>query len=82
MLCNLWVLVGGAIHNVHNTLIGCNTTWISADRDSKLDKFCLCSTTLRMHADSADRSAMAFANFHFRGFNFRAIFIFREIREN
>ena len=25
MLCNLWVLVGSAIHNVHNTLKGCNT---------------------------------------------------------
>ena len=30
-----------------------------------------------MHADSADQSAMAFANF-----NFRAIFSFRKIREN
>ena len=83
MLCNLWVLVGSAIHNVHNTIKGCNTgtSWISADRDSKLGKFCVCSTVC-MHADSADRSAMAFANFNFRGFNFRAIFIFREIREN
>ena len=35
-----------------------------------------------MHSDSADRSAMAFANFNFRGFNFRTIFIFREIRKN
>ena len=36
MLCNLWVLVGSAIHNVHNTLKGCNTgtLWISEDRDS------------------------------------------------
>ena len=83
MLCNLWVLVGSAIHNVHNTIKGCNTgtSWISADRDSKLGKFCVCSTVC-MHADSADRSAMAFANFNFRGFNCRAIFIFREIREN
>jgi len=36
MLCNLWVLVGSANHNVHNTIKGCNTgtLWISADRDS------------------------------------------------
>ena len=81
MLCSLWVLVGSAIHNVHNTLKGCNTSWISADRDSKLGKFCVGSTVC-MHADSANRSAMAFANFNFRGFNFRAIFIFRETREN
>ena len=81
MLCNLWVLVGSAIHNVHNTLKGCNTKWISEDRDSKLGKLCVCSTVC-MHADSADRSAMAFAKFNFRGFNFRATFIFREIREN
>ena len=45
---------------------------VSADRDSKLGKFCVCSTVC-MHADSADRSAMAFANFTFRGLNFRAI---------
>ena len=79
MLCNLWVLVGSAIHNVHNTIKGCNTgtLWISADRDSNF----VCSTVC-MYADSADRFAMAFANFNFRGFNFRAIFIFREIREN
>ena len=74
MLCNLWVLVGSAIHNVHNTIKWCNTgtSWISADRDSKLGKFCVCSTVC-MHADNADRSAMAFANFNFRRFNFRAI---------
>ena len=76
MFCNLLVLVGSAIHNVHNTLKGCNTSWISADRDSKLDKFCV-GNTVCMHADSADGSAMAFANF-----NFRAIFIFCEIQEN
>ena len=37
MLCNLLVLVGSAIHNVYNTIKGCNTgtSWISADRDSK-----------------------------------------------
>ena len=83
MLCNLWVLVGSAIHNVHNILKGYNTctSWISADRDSKLGKFCVCRTVC-MHADSADRPAMAFANFNFRGFNFRDIFIFREIREH
>ena len=77
MLCNLWVLVGSAIHNVHNTIKGCNTgtSWISADRDSKLGKFCVCSTVC-MHADSADRSAMAFAYFNFRGLNFRSIFHF------
>ena len=71
------VLVGSAFHNVHNTIKGCNTgtSWISADRDSKLGKFCVCSTVC-MHADGADRSAMAFDNFNFRGFNFRAIFIF------
>ena len=41
MFCNLWVLVGSAIHNVHNTIKGCNTgtSWISADSDSKLGKF-------------------------------------------
>jgi len=63
--------IGSAIHNVHNTIKGCNTgtSWISADRDSKLGKFCVCSTVC-MHADG-------FANF-----NFRAIFIFREICEN
>ena len=35
MLCNLWVLVGSAIHNVHNAIKGCNTgtSWISADRE-------------------------------------------------
>ena len=70
------ILVGSAIHNVHNTIKGCNTSWISADRDSKIGKFCVCSTVC-MHVDSADLSAMAFANFHFR-----AIFIFRKIREN
>ena len=66
MLCNLWVLVGSAIHNVHNTIKGCNTgtSWISADRDIKLSKFCVCSTVC-MHTDSADRSAMAFANLNF-----------------
>ena len=42
---------------------------------SKLGKFCVCGTVC-MHAASADQSAMAFANFNFRGFNFRAIFIF------
>ena len=43
MLYNLWVLVGSTIHNVHNTIKGCNTStsWISADRDSKLGKFCV-----------------------------------------
>ena len=53
MLCNLWVLVGSAIQNVHNTIKGRNsgTSWISADRDSKLGKFCVCSTVC-MHADS------------------------------
>ena len=83
MLCNLWVLVGSAIHNVHNTIKGCNTSasWISADRDSKLGKFCVCSTVC-MHADSADWSAMAFANFDFRGFNCSAIFIFCGIRSD
>ena len=83
MLCNLLVLVGSAIHNVHNTIKGCNTgtSWISADRDSKLGKFCMCST-LCMHADRADRSAMDFGNLNFCGLNFRAIFIFCEIREN
>ena len=75
MLCNLWVLVGSAIHNVQNTIKGCNTG-TSADRDSKLGKFCVCSTAC-MHADSFDRSAMAFANF-----NCRTLFFFREIREN
>ena len=76
MLSKLWVLVGSAIHNVHNTIKGCNTgtSWISADRDSKLGKFCVCSTVC-MHADG-------FANFNFRGLNFRTIFIFREIHEN
>ena len=44
-------------------------------RDSKLGKFCVCSTVC-MHADSADQSAMAFANF-----NFRAILIFHKIRK-
>ena len=81
MLCNLWVLVGSAIHNVHNTLKGCNTKWISADWDSKLGKFCVCSIVC-MQADIADRSAMCFANFYFRGCNSRAIFISRDIREN
>ena len=77
MLCNLWVLVGSAIHNVHNTIKGCNTctSSTSAGRDNKLGKFCVRSTVC-MHADGADRSAMALANF-----NLRAIFIFREIRE-
>ena len=76
MLCNLWVLVGSAIHNVHNTIKGCNTSssWISAYRDSKLGKFFVCSTVC-MYADSADRSAMAFANFNFRVFNL-ALFSF------
>ena len=70
--------MGNAIHNVHNTKKGFNTgtSWISADRDSKLGKFCVCSTVC-MHADSADRSAIACASF-----NFRAIFTFREIYEN
>ena len=85
MLCNLRVLVGSVIHNVHNTIKGCNTgrptSSISADRDSKLGKFCVCSIVC-MQADIADRSAMCFANFYFRGCNFRAIFISREIREN
>ena len=83
ILHNLWVLEGNAIHNVHNTIKGCNTgtSWISADRDSKLGKFCVCSTVC-LHADIANRSAMAFANFNFCGFNFRAILIFREMRKN
>ena len=85
MLCNLWVLVGSAIpiHNVHNTIKGCNTgtSWISADGDSKLGKLCVCITVC-MYADSAERSAMAFVNFNFRGLNFCTIFIFCEIREN
>ena len=84
MLCDLWVLVSSAIHNnIHNTIKGCNTgtSWISADRDSKLGKFCVCSTVC-MHADSADRSAISFANLNFRAFKFRAISIVREIREN
>ena len=42
-------------------------------------QFCVCST-VHMHADNTDRFAMNFPNF--RGFNFRAIFIFRKIREN
>ena len=48
MICNFWVLVGSAIHNIHPTIEGCytGTSWISADRDSKLGKFCVCS----MHA--------------------------------
>ena len=76
MLCNLWVLVGSAIHNVHKTIKGCNTgtSWISADRDSKLGKFCVCSTVC-MHADSADRSAMTFVNLNFAGLIF-ALFLF------
>ena len=46
-------------YNVHNTP---NTSWILADRDSKLGKFCVFSTVLVcMHADSADRSVIAFA---------------------
>ena len=81
MLCSLWVLVGSAIHKIHNTLKGCNTSWISENRDSKLGTLCVCSTVC-MHADGADRSAMAFAIYFSRGFNFRANFIFREIREN
>ena len=39
---------------------GCNTSWISADMDSKLGKLLVCSTVC-MHADSADRSVIAFA---------------------
>jgi len=74
MLCNLWVLVGSAIHNVHNTIKGCNTgtSWISADRDRKLGKFCVCGIVC-MHSNSGDPSAKVFANF-----NFRAIIIFRD----
>ena len=57
-----------------------NVLYCSADMDGKLGQFCVCST-ICMHADSTDRSAIAFANFNFRGFNFRAFFTFREIRE-
>ena len=75
IICNLWVLVGSAIHNVHNTIKGCNTgtSWISADRDSKLGKFCACSTVC-MQTDSADLqwllrilifAGLIFALFHF-----------------
>ena len=75
MLCNLWVVVVSAIHNVHNTIKGCNTgtSWISADRDSKLGKFCVCSTVC-MNADRADQSAMAFANLNFCWFNYLGYF--------
>ena len=76
MLCNLWVLVGSAIHNVHNTIKGFNTgtSWISADGDSKLGK-CVCSTVC-MHADSADLQwllpMLIFAGLIFALFSFSA----------
>ena len=64
------------MYTVHNTIKGYNTgrptSWISANSDSKLGKFCVCSTVC-MHAESVDRCAMALANFSFRGYNFRAV---------
>ena len=66
--------MGTGRHNVQISIKGYNTgtSWISANSDSKLGKFCVCSTVC-MHAESVDRCAMALANFSFRGYNFRAV---------